>query len=187
MSKLVIGFVGYPACGKTVAAEVARELGIPVVVMGDVVREETRRRGFPEEDRYVGEVATSLRMEEGMDAIARRCIPKIEQYEIAAVDGIRGDYEVHAFKHRFGDSFVLVAIDSPAEIRFERVVRRGRKDATMSWEEFVARDRREDGFGLARAMQMADYVIENSGGMDEFKLKVKEILMKEISRRGVRL
>ena len=43
----IIAFVGAPASGKTEAANVARELGIPVISMGDVIREELRRRGLP--------------------------------------------------------------------------------------------------------------------------------------------
>ncbi|MFA5579215.1 MAG: AAA family ATPase, partial [Methanothrix sp.] len=35
-----MGFVGMPGSGKSVAADVAREMNIPVVVMGDVIREE---------------------------------------------------------------------------------------------------------------------------------------------------
>ena len=42
----VIGFVGLPASGKTEAAKVAQELGIPIIRMGDVVREEVKRRGL---------------------------------------------------------------------------------------------------------------------------------------------
>jgi len=36
----IIAFVGMPASGKGEAATVAKELGYPVVNMGDVIREE---------------------------------------------------------------------------------------------------------------------------------------------------
>ena len=40
----VYGFVGLPGSGKSEAADVARELGIPVVTMGDVIRQACRDR-----------------------------------------------------------------------------------------------------------------------------------------------
>jgi len=42
----IIAFVGMPASGKSEASGVAKGLGIPVVNMGDVVREETANRGL---------------------------------------------------------------------------------------------------------------------------------------------
>ena len=73
----LIAFVGMPASGKSEAAAIAKKLGIPVVNMGDVVREETARRGLPPTDENIGGTGTSLRTEEGMDVIAKRCVPKI--------------------------------------------------------------------------------------------------------------
>ena len=37
----VIGIVGLPGSGKSEAANVAAEMGVPVVTMGDVIREES--------------------------------------------------------------------------------------------------------------------------------------------------
>jgi len=45
-SMKLIAFVGMPASGKSEAAAIAKKLDIPVVNMGDVVREETARQGF---------------------------------------------------------------------------------------------------------------------------------------------
>ncbi len=75
---LVFAFVGAPAAGKTEAASVAKELGIPVITMGEVIREELRKRGLPLNDKNAGRIANELRAREGMDAIAKRCIPRIK-------------------------------------------------------------------------------------------------------------
>ncbi|HNT73008.1 MAG TPA: AAA family ATPase, partial [Methanothrix sp.] len=66
----IVGFVGMPGSGKSAAAGVAREMNIPVVVMGDVIREEAARRGLPPTDRNLGAVGNDLRSKEGPDAIA---------------------------------------------------------------------------------------------------------------------
>ena len=39
--KIVIGLAGMPGSGKSLVVETAHELGYAIVVMGDVIREET--------------------------------------------------------------------------------------------------------------------------------------------------
>ena len=126
----VIAFVGMPGAGKSEASAVAREAGMPVVIMGDVLRDEVRERGLPPTDENIGAVANQLRKDEGMDAIAKRCIPKIEALNarVVVVDGIRGIAEVETFKRAFGDNFTLVKIDAPFELRLERLRHRARSD-----------------------------------------------------------
>ena len=72
----VIGTVGLPGSGKGEAATVAREEGVPVVTMGDVVRAATRERGLDPAEHH-GEVAQALREEDGPLAIAERSLPLV--------------------------------------------------------------------------------------------------------------
>lgn len=178
----VIAFVGYPLSGKSTASQVARELGLQVVVMGDAVREEALRRGLELKDENLGKIATELREKEGMDAVAKRCIPKIREllmeHGVVVVDGIRGVAEIERFKKAFGDDFILIAIESPPEVRFERAKLRKRSDDVSSLEELRERDRREESWGLKEAMEMADFTVENTGSYEDFVDKVKQILVK---------
>uniref|UniRef100_A0A7C3RLP8 Multifunctional fusion protein n=1 Tax=Archaeoglobus fulgidus TaxID=2234 RepID=A0A7C3RLP8_ARCFL len=178
----VIAFVGYPLSGKSTASQVARELGLQVVVMGDAVREEALRRDLELKDENLGKIATELREKEGMDAVAKRCIPKIREllmeHGVVVVDGIRGVAEIERFKKAFGDDFILIAIESPPEVRFERAKLRKRSDDVSSLEELRERDRREESWGLKEAMEMADFTVENTGSYEDFVDKVKQILVK---------
>ena len=54
--KLVIGLAGMPGSGKSVVVDTARELGYDIVVMGDVVRQETLKRGLELTPQNVGKV-----------------------------------------------------------------------------------------------------------------------------------
>jgi len=178
----VIAFVGYPLSGKSTASQVARELGLAVVVMGDVVREEALRRGLELTDENLGKIARELREKEGMDAIAKRCIPKIrellKEHGVVVVDGIRGVAEIERFKRAFGDDFILIAIESPLELRFERAKLRKRTDDVSSIEDLKERDRREESWGLKEAMEMADFTVENTGSYEDFVEKIRQILIK---------
>ncbi len=176
----IVAFVGYPLSGKSTAAEVAREMGIPVIVMGDIVREEAAKRKLELTDENLGRVASELRAKYGMDAIAKLCIPRIREAAkekgVVVVDGIRGIDEVRRFKQTFGDDFVLIAIEAPDEIRLRRAKSRMRSDDVATMEELKKRDAREEAWGLREAMKMADFTIENTGDLESFRSKVKALL-----------
>ena len=79
--KLVIGVAGMPGSGKSALAEVARSIGIPVVVMGDVIREEAKRRGLEPTRENLSKIMFEIREIDGEAAVAKRCIPLIKAYE----------------------------------------------------------------------------------------------------------
>ena len=183
----VIAFVGMPGAGKSEASGVAREMGLPVVVMGDVLRAEVRRQGLPPTDENTGAVANGLRKEEGMDAIAKRCIPEIEalQARVVVVDGIRGIAEVETFKKAFGDDFALVKIDAPFELRLERLRRRARSDDVGSADWLKQRDERELSWGMGQAIDVAEKSVVNLDPIERFRDEVRSILRKEGIRTTV--
>lgn len=176
----VIGIVGLPGSGKSEAAAVAREAGIPVVTMGDVIRAACRDRGLDPAVHH-GRVAQALRAEDGPAAIAERTLPRIEEAleesDTVLVDGIRSDVEVDRFEDAFGEAFTLVSIVAPFETRADRVSDRGRDaDAADGGEALRDRDERELGFGMGDAMERADVVIENDGSLAEFRAAVRASL-----------
>ena len=176
----VIGTVGLPGSGKSEAATVAAELDIPVVTMGDVIREECRDRGLDPATHH-GEVAQALREENGPGAIAERSLPVIEDAledaDTVVVDGIRSDTEVDIFAAAFGDAFTLVSIEAPFEARAQRLDLRGRDaSAAEGGESLADRDERELGFGMGAAMEQADLTIENTGTLAAFHDRVRTLL-----------
>ncbi|WP_115865315.1 AAA family ATPase [Halorussus litoreus] len=173
----VIGTVGLPGSGKSEAAAVAEELDIPVVTMGDVIRQECRDRGLDPAEHH-GEIAAALREENGPDAIAQRSLPIIEDAladsDTVLVDGIRAGVEVERFEEAFGDAFALVSIEAPFETRVERVTARGR-DNTDDGESLRERDERERGFGMDEAIARADVTVENTGSLESFHAKMRTL------------
>jgi dephospho-CoA kinase len=174
----IIAFVGMPASGKSEAARIASEMEIPVVNMGDVIRNEVLRRGLEPSDSNTGMVASDLRKCEGMDAIAKRCISRIREVgsELVVVDGVRGIAEVECFKREFGTGFVLISIYAPVEVRFSRVQKRGRSDDMDSIKGLHLRDERELGWGMGEAIEASSAEIENSSSLDTFRRDIVEVL-----------
>jgi dephospho-CoA kinase len=128
----------------------------------------------------MGEVATDLRERHGADAIAARSLPLIEDASQAAdtvlVDGIRGAAEVERFVDAFGTDFQLVAIDAPFETRLERIRERGRDPTADARADLRERDERERGYGMDRAIENADLVIENTDSLSAFRDRVRRLL-----------
>lgn len=178
----IVGFVGMPGSGKSAAADVARELKIPVVVMGDVIREEAARRGLPPTDKNLGTVGSDLRKKEGPAAIAARCLEMIRDRAAGApavvVEGIRSGAEVDLFR-KSSSGFQLIEVHVPDDLRLARIASRGRSDDANESDLARAvadRDARELSWGMGEAIRAADLRIENAGSVEEFEERVREVL-----------
>ncbi|KON31895.1 hypothetical protein AC478_01900 [miscellaneous Crenarchaeota group-1 archaeon SG8-32-3] len=165
-----------PGSGKSLVVAAARLEGYGVVVMGDVVREETEKRGLEMNPKNIGRVMLELREKGGASVVAEKCIPKIERKRSrkVIVDGIRSLSEVDAFKKHF-PKFSLIAVHSSSEARFNRLNRRRRSDDPDGWELFHERDMRELSVGLGNAIAMAEHIIVNENNRDTAKAKAKRV------------
>jgi len=168
-----IAFTGLPGSGKSEAVAVAERQGWTVIRMGDEVRAEARRRGMEPSDDNLGGIADDLRQREGMDVWARRSLPDSDGDVV--IDGIRNIEEVEFFREEL-DDFVLVAIHTSPETRYQRLQERGRSDDSVSFDELKKRDERELGWGIGNVVAMADVVIVNEGSMEELHDKVTGLL-----------
>ncbi|RLE65251.1 MAG: dephospho-CoA kinase, partial [Thermoprotei archaeon] len=97
--KKVILVTGMPGSGKSIVYDVAKKLGFGTVSMGDVVREEVKKRGLKPTRENMSRVAKELRKKEGMHAIAIRILDEVLRLlssgiDLVVVDGIRGYEEV---------------------------------------------------------------------------------------------
>jgi dephospho-CoA kinase len=177
--KLVIGLAGMPGSGKSLVVDSARQLGYDVVIMGDVVRQETIKCGFELTPQNVGKVMLELRQKEGNFVIAQKCLPKIEEKTSnkILVDGLRSLYEAEIFKEHFS-KFSLVAVHASPEIRFNRLSNRHRSDDPTEWKVFHERDMRELSVGLGNVIAMAEQIIVNDNSLENVKARVKKSLEK---------
>lgn len=165
----MICVVGMPGSGKSIFVEEGKRFGFKVLNMGDFVRRETLRRGFPVEEH--GKVAKLLRKERGDSVVAKLVLEKIED-EKTIVDGIRSLHEVEEFRKKL--EVFVVAIHSPPRVRFERLKARKREGDPESFDKFRERDFRELEFGIGNVIALADKMILNDKGLTEFREKCKK-------------
>lgn len=166
-----------PGAGKSLVAKVAEELGVSVVIMGDVIREESRLRGLEPTSENIGRIMLDIRSKEGPAVVAKRCVPKInsKKSDLVLVEGVRSLDEVTEFKLNF-TTFKLLAVHASPETRFRRLFGRNRSDDPESKKVFEGRDNRELSVGIGSAIAMADHVIENEGDKKAFLEKMRRLL-----------
>ncbi len=201
----IIVVTGMPGSGKGEFVELAKARGLPVVSMGDTVREWTANVYHLElNSKNVGLVAreerirhgaklsgTKIPLEEfddenrkklemdGFDIWAIRMIPKIkaQNSDIVIVDGVRGEMEVEEFKKHFGNDLVIVAIiTDSAQKRYDRMLARGRRDDPNAVEELKLRDERETYYGLPKVIEKANIKIPNETTIDDFRNDSERVL-----------
>ena len=175
--KIIVGLTGMPGSGKATVRKLLREMGYATVVMGDIIREETKTRNLEPTPENIGVVMLKLREEEGPEVVAKRCIPKIEaaRTNVVVVDGVRSLEEVNEFKRHF-PNFNLIAVHASPQTRFQRLLRRRRNDDPKNWKTFMERDMRELSVGLGNVVAMADYMVVNEGTRAQLRRKVSHVL-----------
>jgi len=158
---LIVAITGMPGAGKSTAAKALEAHGFKRIVMGDVIREETRRRGLEPDEKNTGKVMLELREEYGPGAVAEVCLRSLKamREEVVVVDGVRSFAEVEVFARE--GKVKLMAIHASRDRRFKLLTERGRSDAPASRASFDERDKRELSIGVGNAVALADESLSN--------------------------
>ncbi len=167
-----------PFSGKSEAVKIAKEKKIPIIRMGDIVWEETKKMGLTLNEKNVGEIADKMRKKHGMDIWAIKTIEiikNIKNTDILVIDGVRNLEEIETFKRNLGDDFLLVAIQVTDELRYQRAMNRNRKDDSKDLARIKERDNREISWGLNIVIASADVIISNEGSLLDLHNKIKQI------------
>ena len=171
-----IAIIGMPGSGKEEVLQVAMELGIHVVRMGDLIREKASQVLEGMDDGAIGDMATRERKEHGPGVWAECTLPKLLE-PMTVIDGIRSMAELEVYQDSLGKENVsTIGLHTSPGTRFERVLSRGRSDASQTREGFDARDRRELSWGLGDALALCDHMIINEGTLDELRGQAREVL-----------
>jgi len=184
--KLVL-VAGMPGAGKSIVSKAARDLGIPVYNMGDIIREDTLKFYKEITPETMRETSQKVRKLYGEDYVARRTLEKIKEKEgVVLIDGVRSLIEVEVFKGR--GPTCIIAVHASPRTRFERIKKRGRPGDPNDWEEFVKRDYVELSFGVGNVIALADFMIVNECSIDEAYRGAKGILERLMrdENRGLR-
>jgi dephospho-CoA kinase len=181
---LVLGLTGPNASGKGEVAKYLGSFGFAYHSLSDVVRSEATRRGLAHTRDELIRVGVELRTAGGPGALARRILSRLSGR--AVVDSIRNPGEVATL--RTLPRFLLLGVDAPQPLRFERSVRRGRVGDGATLEEFARKEAVENstteaGQQLVATLALSDLVVHNDGTLEELHRRVRAAL----ESAGVRL
>lgn len=166
-AKLIVCLTGMPGSGKSTVAESLKKKGFAVIAMGDVIRDEAKRKNLEPTDINLASLMLKLRLESGPGAIAHLILDEIKRREIRSdaaqnivIDGIRGVPEFDIM--RTMGQVKLLAIHASAQTRFEHLKKRARGDAPLNESDFAIRDKRELDVGISEAIAMSDEMLSNN-------------------------
>jgi len=173
----LIGLTGTNGSGKGEAAAFFMGKGYACLSLSDIIREKLREDGLePSRDHLIAG-GNALRKQGGPDILARLVMERVRGKTI--IDSIRNPSEVAYLRNQPG--FVLVGIDAPAALRFERLQKRGRNESVRTLEEFIRKEAEEDSGDpdaqqLRRCLALADVLVFNDGPLEELHRRLEEIL-----------
>ncbi len=175
----IIIITGMPGAGKSEVANAFHNANIPLIIMGDVIREETRNRGLDENPENTKKVMLELREIHGLGAIAIRCLDSLRKHEsdIIVIEGCRSIAEIDVFDD-YAEEVIVVCVHSSPKIRFSRLQERNREDAPSNWEVFRERDIRELSVGLGGVIALSDIMLINEENIDKIRNSSKELVEK---------
>ncbi|MEM4366583.1 MAG: hypothetical protein QW035_00420 [Candidatus Anstonellales archaeon] len=171
---MIILLGGKRGAGKSAFAEIAKKQGYKVREMSAIVKGIMEREGIEVNNRNLRLFARGLREKFGKGIVGQLMAEQMEGGKEVIV-GIRAVEEIEEIKKRFSD-VVVVFIDAPANIRFERMGSAGKKENPVTWDEFLWADSVDNELGQEGVMEAADIVINNSKSKKEFEEEAKRVL-----------
>lgn len=176
-----LALVGMPGAGKTMCAKHLEARGYFQFRFGSIVVNEVKRRGLniaPENERIVRE---EFRNNEGMDAIAKRALPLLEEarkeHACIVIDGLYSFSEYKLLEAAFDKRMVVVAIVASRKIRYERLAERPIRPLTPA--EAQRRDWQEiENLEKGGPIALADYTLLNDGSPEDLLHKLDQLLDK---------
>lgn len=173
----IIGLTGTNGSGKGEAAEFFKKHGYAYHSLSDILREELNRRGQPLTRNNLIRTGNDLRRRYGTDILARRVMKRVRGK--AVIDSIRHPQEIAFLRRRKG--FLLLTVDAPPAVRFERVKRRGRDESAATLDAFIRKEQEEmterpEGQQLHRCFELADRTLVNDTTLEDFYRQLEEFL-----------
>lgn len=177
--RIIIGLVGHPSCGKdTVADYLASHHNFVHVSTSNLIREYIKENNLGEPTREkMLMVGNDLRRKNGPGILSVMSLAK--KANRLAVSGIRVIGEAETIKSAGGK---IVCVTTPLESRYARAQARGRVGENITLEEFKQAEEKElvnpdiHAQNVNAVIAMADYVIENTGTLEDLYKKVDEVL-----------
>jgi len=178
----IIGITGTIGAGKgTVVDFLKQEKNMAHFSVRDFLIKEILSRGLTIDRDSMTQVANELRQQNTPSYIVDQLYEKaLETGKNCVIESIRTPGEIVSLREK--GSFKLFAVDCDPQIRYQRIKARASETDQVSYETFLANEEREmsttdpNKQNLKKCIEMADFVFDNSGTVDQLNAKVAEVI-----------
>lgn len=186
---MIIGITGRIAAGKETLTEFLRKKEFIYLETFKVLAEELEKRGLEITRWNMQDLGDEIRVKYGVGGVMEMLLKKTEPGKNYIFDSLRNPGEAEFLKKNVKD-FILIAVDAPQKIRFERILKRGKPSDPKIWEEFLKIDNRDFfdetnpmGQQVGKCMEIADFKINNDADLKKSMKEIEEVWEK-IKKRG---
>ncbi|MBI5126901.1 AAA family ATPase [Candidatus Roizmanbacteria bacterium] len=188
-----VGVVGQIAVGKGILVKyLTDKLEFVSFSLSSILHDELKKKGIKKFTRKtLQDIGDKLRNRYGDDVLARRAVEFLKKQgeRHVVIEGIRNPGEIEFLKKN--PSFILIGVKADREIRFKRLLERGKPWDPKTWNDFVNVDRRDLGIGqqksgqqVGKCLAYCDYVLTNNKDLKDFERKVKDLMKKIFKLNG---
>ncbi len=177
---MLVGLTGRNAAGKTTIVEWFHNLGFGAGSCSNSIRVWLTEQGLDETRQNLIQGGRTLREQGGAGVLAEMLLAQIAVDENYVIDSVRTPAEVEALQER--PDFLLLEVQAEREVRWQRLLTRGRTGDAENFEQFVAQEQAEleaadsSGQALNATAEMADIIIDNNGTLDELYKSLEELM-----------
>jgi len=173
----IIGLTGKNGSGKGEAAAFFQKKGYTYFSLSDLIREELINRNKEPTRNNLIKMGNYLRKSLGADILARLVIKSVKTN--AVIDSIRNPKEIKYLRKQ--RHFILLSINCPIAIRYDRVKKRTRDESASTLQEFVNKEseeitNQENLQQIQNCVKMADFTIINDSSLEDFHHKLEKFV-----------
>ena len=179
---VIIGITGTIGAGKgTVVEYLVDKKNFKHFSARGFLVEELERRGLENNRDNMVAVANELREKNSPSFVADELFKRaLESGKNCVIESLRTVGEIESLRKK--GNFILLAVNADSKVRYERVTKRLASTDYISFEKFLADEEREmestdlNKQNLRKCIEMADFLINNDGTLENFSFKIENIL-----------
>ena len=144
---------------------------------------EIERRGLPVNRDTMTSVANNLRAKNSPSYVTDKLYEQaIKDKKNCIIESIRTPGEINSLRKK--GNFYLFAVDANPKKRFERIKLRKSETDNISFDTFVANEKREmtssdpNKQNLQKCREMADFIFINDGSIEDLHVQAEKVLSK---------
>jgi dephospho-CoA kinase len=182
---MIIGLTGKNASGKGEVASYLKSKGFIYYSLSDVIRDEATKRRLSHSRENLIKLGNDLRQNNSPNFLAEQINLKIKESSSKGnaknfvIDSIRSPHEAKELMKN--ESFTLVGVDSPIEIRFRRLLSRNRIGDAKTLQAFKQQEAKENTTNensqqLDKTFKLSQKKISNNGPLQDLHKKIDELI-----------